>query len=108
MKAPLKIWFKSNGDMLDAGGDWCLNRTDYKSEDDKIFSDSLEFDNMSSYYPRVWLKSTVSGRKYCMLLADFEAVIKAKMFNDNTIKGDFKFTKRGQAQGVKLIIAKTP
>lgn len=108
MKAPLKIWFKSNGDMLDAGGDWCTRSTDYKSEDDKVFSDSLEFTDMSTYYPRVWFKSTVSGRKYCMLLADFEVAIKAKMFNDNMLKGDFKFTKKGQAQGIKLLIPKAP
>lgn len=108
MKAPLKIWFTNQGDMLDTAGNWCAGNSNYKSEDDNVFSDSLEFFEMATYYPRVWLKSTNSGRKYCMMLTDFEEVIKAKLFNDNTIRGDFKFTKKGQAQGIKLLIAQAP
>jgi len=108
MKAPLKIWFDDKGDMFDAGGDWMINNTSCKSEPNSVFSDSLEFTEINSYYPRIWLKSTVSGRKYCMLLSDFEKVLKNKSFNDNIIKGDFTFTKKGQAQGVRLIIAKAP
>lgn len=108
MKAPLTIWFDSKGNMCDAGSDCMKGNTDYKSEPNDVFSDSLEFEEMSTYYPRVWLKSTMSGRKYCMFLGDFENVLKNKLFNDNLIKGNFTFTKKGQAQGVKLLIAKAP
>lgn len=109
MKKPLKIWFDAKGNMLDQGNErWYKGNSNYKVEEAKDFKDRLEFKEITIYYPRVWLVSAKSGRSYCMLLADFEAAIKNKSFVNNTIEGEFRFTKKGQAQGVKLIIEKTP
>jgi uncharacterized Fe-S cluster-containing radical SAM superfamily enzyme len=73
------------------------------------FKDRLDFDHMYGYRAgRAIFKSATSGRTFYMFLRDFEEVIKSRLFIDNAIDGEFQFIKKGQAQGIKLIINKTP
>jgi len=111
MKQPLTIYFNSNGDMCDYISSWAVKNSTskYSPVIAQNFKDRLDFDHMYGYRAgRAIFKSATSGRTFYMFLRDFEEVIKSRLFIDNAIDGEFQFIKKGQAQGIKLIINKTP
>ena len=72
-----------------------------------IFADTLEF---VSTHPtkgsaHFIFQSIKTGRKYSMFLSDFEDVLLAKRIIDgNKIQGEFTFCKKGNSQGMRMII----
>jgi hypothetical protein len=109
-KKQLIIWFDQNGNMSDHSVVVHLApQHGYKSEDAKDFDDRMEYENLSEFRRRsgrVYFKSVSTGRRYSMYLDDFNALIKAKRFNNNQIEGTFHFIKRSSGQAVQLVLPK--
>ena len=111
MKKPLTIWFDAQGNLLARIGSWQIkhNTSNLKSEIAAEFADQVQFMNFQSYGTvRATFFSTVTRRTYCMFLKDFGEAINHGLFQNNMLQGKFCFVKKGQAQGIKLIIQKAP
>lgn len=77
----------------------------YFSEPGDEFDDTLTFVKMYEYKSaRVYFQSKKSGRHYCMFLDAFGELLKLGLLVNNELTGKFRFTKRGQAQGIKMIL----
>ena len=106
-KKLLTIWFDSNGDMLVRYYGTGYHGVVCKSEEGKDFQDEMIYDHIyNGAVSRVYFKSATTGRKYNMFLDQFDLAIKDNQFNDNRLKGTFRFEKRGQAQAIKLVLEK--
>lgn len=108
-KKILTIWFDKKGNMLERASSWMTGAGAHHynnfSEPGEDFDDTLVFNNMYEYKSaRVFFKSKKTGRKYCMFLDTFGDLLKLNRFINNEVAGKFRFTKRGQAQGIKLIL----
>jgi len=97
-----QVSFDSNGN---------LNRNDHDSgfkQKNSIFNDTLEYIGYLKARPggNSYLQfiSIFSGRKYHMFISDFNDVILAKRFVDNKVFGNFYFVRKGNSQGIKLIL----
>jgi hypothetical protein len=100
-KKILQIWFDNKGKMLERATEW--NTSNCFSEPGEPFNDLLTFQDFYEYKsPRVLFKSKATNKTYCMFLDAFKDIIKLKKFNNNQVSGTFTFTKKGQAQGIKL------
>ena len=74
-------------------------------EPNQIFSDTLEYlkcypTNGSAHFIFI---SRTNGRRYSMFLSDFDDMMKEKRLNNNILKGEFYFCKKGCSQGLKMI-----
>ncbi len=50
-------------------------------------------------------ESLKDGRRYSMFLSDFEDILKHRMLLDGyRIQGEFVFCKKGNSQGIRMII----
>ncbi len=107
-KGVFKIYFDDKGDLLHRLYGWQMqqNPSQYKEEDNHIFTDRLEY--VGYYGSHISFKSLMTGRKYHMFLSDFDAMMKAKKLEDNIMEGEFTFTKRGRVQGFKMVLPKQP
>lgn len=106
-KKPLTMWFDDKGDMIERAYDWIIKQRHGKSEEAKDFQDVMVYDHMSdggNSVSRVYFSSDRTSRKYIMFLRDFDEIIKAGLFKDNRVTGTFRFLKKGQAQGIKLLV----
>jgi hypothetical protein len=108
MKKAMKIYFYKNGDMLYYSSryvNYNIN-SDFFEEDNKIFKDRLEYKGISGSH--VAFQSLMDKRKYNMFISDFDKVMLAKKVVDNVIEGEFTFTKKGQVQGLRMLLPKQP
>lgn len=106
-KKKLEIWFNKNGDMLTRASYWCRagNNQGYVSEEGEDFSDTLVYSHLNERdTAKIYFQSKRTGRYYCMFGTDFHTLLSLKLFNNNEITGDFRFTKRGQSQGIRKIL----
>ncbi len=109
-KKALTIWFDDKGNMLShgyGGHPQYAAQNNYKSEEARDFDDILEFSDIYDYSrgaARVHFISIHSGRKFSMFVDEFSKLIKAKHFINNRIEGTWRFTKRGTAQTIKLVL----
>lgn len=90
-----------------AGGWYCNNasQSGYRAELAEDFDDTLIFHKMFEYKSaRAYFRSEKSGRFYCMFLDDFDALLRLGLFQNNKITARFRFTKRGQGQGIKVVL----
>lgn len=101
----LTIWFNKNGDMISLAHRWLTSGGDHFSEVGEDFDDTLVFHKMYEYKTaRVYFKSKTNGRYYCMFLDHFGELLRLGKLNNNEITGKFRFTKRGQGQGIKMVL----
>lgn len=106
-KKKLTIWFNKNGDMLTRASYWCRpgNNQGYFSEEGDDFSDHLVYSHLNeSDTAKVYFQSKKTGRYYCMFLTDFHVLLSLGLLTNNEVVGDFRFTKRGQSQGIRKIL----
>jgi hypothetical protein len=85
---------------------WRVNRTGF-NEPNCIFADNLTFVRCYSTQNSAHFvfQSLKNGRKYSMFLSDFEDILKArKLLDGHRIQGEFVFCKKGNSQGIRLII----
>lgn len=102
-KGNYKIPFDGKGNLLnyvstDTYYDYDLGQhvsVDWK--DNYVFNDELEYESYSHGRSsvQIYFISKLSKRKFNMSLNDFDLILKAKAFIDNTVKGTFTFAKRG-------------
>lgn len=107
----LTIWFDDQGNLLSHANKWLRQRYNAKSEEGNDFNDTMVYVAMwdgGSNASRVKLKSDNTGREYTMFLDSFNEVILAKRFINNSIDGTFRYSKRGQAQAIELVLPKKP
>lgn len=104
MIKPFKMYFDQNGDMQRHSSNY--NGTS-KEEDNHMFQDKMVYVALT-YNSQIQFQSVTSGRKYLMFETDFHHIIAHKKFNNNTIEGDFVYTKKGQVQGFRMLLPKTP
>jgi hypothetical protein len=106
------MWFDKKGNLLSRASDYIKGQTKAKSEEGNDFKDSMKFirvvDGGQSTAGRVWFVSETTGRKYSMFLDDFDLAIRSDLFINNSVKGTFKFVKRGQSQAIALVLEKQP
>lgn len=107
-----KVYFEDNGDLMYRTpwiDSWASQRPGYvppKSEDNHVFHDHLEY---AGYRKNsIVFKSLNSGRKYHMLLLDFDKMMQVVKMHHNVVEGDFTFTRRGTVQALKMILPKKP
>ena len=77
------------------------------NEPNAIFADNLAFVQCYSTKNsvRFVFKSLKNDRKYYMFLSDFEDILKhRKLLDGYRIQGEFVFHKKGNSQGVRMII----
>lgn len=105
-KAPFKVYFDLNGDLLHRMYYW-QQQGNYKEEDNHVFTDRLEYSGYGGSH--IYFKSQMTGRRFHMFLTDFDKMMKAhKMLPGNIIEGEFTFTKKGRVQGFKMILPPKP
>ncbi len=89
--------------------DWgCKPNNSYGnfSEPGEDFTDTLVYVTLNERHTaKIYLKSKKTGRHYCMFLCDFTDLLRLKSFNNNEVTGTFRFTKKGQSQGIKLVMS---
>lgn len=102
-KVKYKIPFNQKGEMIsyDSGSTYY----DYKTqkhepviwEDVTVFKDTVAYAGYSIGRSacRILLKSTVTQRKYSVLIEDYDRLMKEVGLIDNTITAEFTFAKRG-------------
>ena len=101
-----EVAFTSNGDLCSHSHPYMKSLNGYVWETNKVFTDTLDYDSFfacTSGNSRIVFKSLTTGRKYGMFMTDFDEVLKARLFVNNKIIGNFCFCKKGSAQGIRLI-----
>jgi hypothetical protein len=75
-------------------------------ENNVIFKDKLEYKNCYSTRGSAHFvfKSLITGRESSMFLSSFDEMLKTKKFIAGIIEGEFTFHKKGNTQGIRLII----
>ena len=100
------VIFNKDGDLVIRPTSW--NMAQYIKEDNKIFSDVLEYTGYISAgaggNTHMQFKSLNSKRLYSMFMSDFDDVLQNKKMKDNIVIGDFYFCKKGNSQGLRLIL----
>lgn len=107
-KKELTVWFDQNGNMLEQGYNYS-NNMGYKSEIAKDFKDTMKVTRIQEYRrknARVFLQSTVTGRKYFMFIDEFNKVIEKDRLQNLHIDGTWRFIKKGTGQALELVIDK--
>lgn len=70
------------------------------------FRDTLMFKTIVTYSAgRAIFKSKSTGREYCMFLDAFTDLLRLNKLNNKEVTGEFRFVKKGQSQGFKLILS---
>lgn len=66
-------------------------------KDNYVFEDELIYDGYGSGRSKIiiWLRSVATGALYPMLMGDYDALMRAGMFNGARIRTRFTFVKRG-------------
>lgn len=105
-KGVFKVYFDTNGDLLDRLYSWIQQQGNYKEEDNHVFKDRMQYVGYSGSH--ITFKSLMTGRKYGMFMSDFNIMMLAEKLEHNVIEGEFTFTKKGRVQGLKMILPKTP
>ena len=85
---------------------WKINHTGF-NEPNAIFADNLAFVKCYSTQNSAHFvfESLKDGRQYSMFLSDFEDIMKEHRLVDGyRIQGEFVFCKKGNSQGVRMII----
>lgn len=110
-KKNLTMWFDDKGNLLSRAADYLKKRAHAQSKEGENFKDSMKFIHIydgGQSAGRVWFESENSKSKYSMFVDDFDRVIRSNAFINNHVEGTFKFVKRGQAQGIALILENEP
>lgn len=103
-KKPLEIVFNKFGDMVPLAQSWYTGQGS-TTEVAVDFDDTLVYHKMFEYKTaRAYFRGVKTGRYYCMFMDDFDNILKLGRLINNEVTGKFKFTKRGQGQGIKLIL----
>lgn len=107
-KKELVVWFDQNGNMLEQAYNYAGN-TGYKSEIAKDFQDTMKVIKIQEYRrknARVFIQSTVTGRKYFMFIDEFNKVIEKDRLQNLHIEGIWRFIKRSTGQALELVMDK--
>lgn len=104
-KKQLEIIFNRFGDMIPLAQSWYTgNGSVTRLAED--FDETLVFHKMFEYKTaRAYFRGQRTGIFYCMFLDDFDTILRLGYLVNNEVSGRFKFTKRGQGQGIKLILS---